>query len=549
MKRIMRRPVAAVLGVAAIAAAAFVATSGAWPPDPLSLTNVPANTKAPGITSPNVLSPELAEIAVAQGSNKLENGTAAVPYYGYDGNGPLVPVAPSLTEATKTEPDKNTYLVLPGLKGADPAYGYGSHFLFQGHEGGTPGYLTRVNLDADAAHRVTLLGTKDSSGADLPDFDGSTWDPWAKRLLFTAEGSKGGGVWQATLDVPAKIDSLTGILGQGGYEAVQNDSDGNVWIVEDSGGAAGTANPHAKQPNSFVFRFEPYDATDLSKGGKLQALQVISLRSGQPITFHAGQADADIKSDDTKDLHTYGHTFQTKWVTVHDTATDGTAPFSGNTAAKAHQATPFKRPENGQFQPGTRFGTFFFDETGDTDNRSEAGADYGAFGAIQVLTQSSPSADTGRLRLFYQADQNHGSLDNVTFLAQDKVAFVEDAGDTLHAQRNALDSGYMFDTKTDYSQGAQPVRFLAEGRDPSATLDSGLSAASTPGFQNDGDNEITGIHASDGDPSARGILGAKIPRLFAGDHHDWLRWRLFYTAQHGDNMTWEILPARAVRGG
>ncbi|HEY6796773.1 MAG TPA: hypothetical protein VI248_19045 [Kineosporiaceae bacterium] len=85
-----------------------------------------------------------------------------------------------------------------------------------------------------------------------------------------------------------------------------------------------------------------------------------------------------------------------------------------------------------------------------------------------------------------------------------------------------------------YATGRQPVRFLAEGRDPSATVDSGFSGK--PGFQNDGDNEITGIHASDGDPTPHGLPGAKIPRLF----HD--GWRLFWTQQHGDNTTREITP-------
>jgi hypothetical protein len=160
---------------------------------------------------------------------------------------------------------------------------------------------------------------------------------------------------------------------------------------------------------------------------------------------------------------------------------------------------------------------------------------------VQVLTQSSPSADTGTLHLLYQGDQAHTGFDNVTFLARNKVAFVEDAGDTLHTQRNALDSGYVLDTQTDYSApGAQPVRFLAEGRDPSATIDSALTSSG-----NDGDNEITGIHASDGDPSTGGILGAKVPRLFSpADGNAANRWRLFYTAQHGDNVTWEIVPAQ-----
>ena len=54
---------------------------------------------------------------------------------------------------------------LKGLKGADPSYDYGTHFLFQGHETGSPGYVTRVNLDADTAHRVTLLATLPNDAA------------------------------------------------------------------------------------------------------------------------------------------------------------------------------------------------------------------------------------------------------------------------------------------------------------------------------------------------------------------------------------------------
>src|SRR4029077_6469323 len=127
----------------------------------------------------------------------------------------------------------------------------------------------------------------------------------------------------------------------------------------------------------------------------------------------------------------------------------------------------------------------------------------------------------------------------------------EDAGDTLHSQRNALDSGYLLDANVDYSKpnAPEPVRFLAEGRDASATLDSGLTGVA--GFQNEGDNEITGIHVSNGDPGRGGILGAQIPRPWrdrddnsgrGGDDHG-LPWRVFYTAQHGDNVTWEIVPA------
>src|SRR5215813_13402390 len=96
--------------------------------DDLGLSSVPANPDVRGITYPNVLSPQLDEHVVAQGSMKLENGVTIAQYYGYNGNGSLMPdpkivQAPGTNvEASKTEPDKNTYLKLRGLHGGDPNY-------------------------------------------------------------------------------------------------------------------------------------------------------------------------------------------------------------------------------------------------------------------------------------------------------------------------------------------------------------------------------------------------------------------------------------------
>src|SRR5262249_29952670 len=152
-------------------------------------------------------------------------------------------------------PDKNTYLVLEGQKGPDASYDYGHHFLFQGHENGPAGVgsITRVNLDADYAHRVTLLATAESNGTPLHAIDGSTWDPWARRLIYTTEATK---TYQTTLDFPPTVEDISGSVGLGGYEGVQNDSDGNLWIIEDVGGVKGaTLAKNAKQPNSFVYRF------------------------------------------------------------------------------------------------------------------------------------------------------------------------------------------------------------------------------------------------------------------------------------------------------
>jgi hypothetical protein len=362
---------------------------------------------------------------------------------------------------------------------------------------------------------VTVLATADSLSAPLTTVDGSTWDPWAQRLLFTTENASAP-TYAATPGYPSTVADVSGALGRGGYEGIQDDSAGNIWIVEDIGGLNKGATK-ARVPNSFLYRYAPAKPGDL-KNGKLQVLQVLNA-SGDPITQASQTA---LNSPDQLALHTYGASFKTRWITIHDTATDGVAPFNANSLAKQKDGTPFKRPENGQLRPGSKFQEFYFDETGDTN-------------AIFKLTQSSPSASTGKLTIFYKGDQAHAGFDNVAFLSRDEVAFVEDAGDTLHTQRNALDSGYVFDVTVDYSNPAnQPLRWLAEGRDASATID-----AANAGFgKNDQDNEITGIHVSDGDPTVDGILGAKLPQLFENKS-----WRWFYTQQHGDNPTYEVVSA------
>src|SRR5262249_32463532 len=229
-------------------------------------------------------------------------------YYGYDNdtlNGAGQPImvastATGNTEAHKTEPDKNTYLVFDkSLPGADPSYDYGTHFLFQGHETGSPGYITRINLDADAAHRVTLLATTDSTGAPIADIDGSTWDPWAQRLLFTTENSNAP-TYAATPGYPSTVTDVSGALGRGRYEGIQDDGVGNIWIVEDIGGA-NKDGTRARVPHSFIYRYVPDHPGDLANG-RLQVLQVLNA-AGTPIT-EASQTP--LNSPDQLALHTYG---------------------------------------------------------------------------------------------------------------------------------------------------------------------------------------------------------------------------------------------------
>src|SRR5262249_39936207 len=207
--------VSALAAVVAIGAA--VGTSSGEVQKKKSVSEPGAVPKVVGNSAPNELASGLVASPVAQGSQPLENGTDAIPFYGYHGDGPMLPAPGDVqapghnVEATKSEPDKNTYLVLHGQEGPDPDYDYGKHFLFQGHELGV-GYITRINLDADDAHRITLWATEDANHNPLPTIDGSTWNPWAQRLLFTSERGTNGGVFQSTLDFPPLVEDISGIL-------------------------------------------------------------------------------------------------------------------------------------------------------------------------------------------------------------------------------------------------------------------------------------------------------------------------------------------------
>ena len=503
---------AGLLGAAGASVAAVTLLAGggnAVAHDAFAAGAEPAANPRVGIQD-NVLVSGLRQDPVAWGQLPLTNPDAALgtTHYGYNtsGGGPLTQ---NPKEAFKTEPDKNAYLVFGG-----------HHYLYQGHEGGPAGYVTRVDLDqADPKQRVKLLAGTDTAGGKLPTFDGITWDPFSHQLLLTAESSAPtGGVFAVSLDANGDPTSSGAVrltaLGSGGYEGIQNDADGNVWIVEDIGGTAAGTNGKGKVPNSYVYRFTPTDRTDLTKGGTLQALQVLRA-GGTPVT--AAQLQVDGRDPFIADLHTYGKTFTTAWATVADVS-------NATAGAKAAGATPFKRPENGVFRPGTGFKEFYFTETGDTNALSDLP---GAFGAVFRLTQSGPGATTGTISPVTVGDVTHTGLDNISFASKDQLLVVEDAGDGLHAQRGALDSGYALDLRK--KEDRTPFRWLAEGRDGSATYD----ALFSPGY-NDGDNEITGIHTSDGDVTVGGILGAKVPTQFANG------WRIFWTQQHGENVTWEL---------
>ncbi|MEA2294039.1 MAG: hypothetical protein QOE86_1678 [Solirubrobacteraceae bacterium] len=544
MRRTLVGAAVALTGLAATGVAIGQITNGV--PSAQQRSGSPADVLAAGWT----------KTTAALGSQALENPSNVITRYGYLSD----KAAQNSGLDTKTEPDQNTYLVSgsnPG--GPESAFDYGRRFLVQGHEvfsSSTAGvghsnsaYITRVNLDVplNDPHRITLLTQADGSGnTGAASLDGSNYDPFTGQLIFTGEGNNAfGGIfvtdfkWGGT--TPPPTTRLLGQLGTAGYEGVQLDDKGDVYLVEDAGGSTVVDNGTAtkvKQPNSFVFRYKPATPGDLS-AGKLQALQVSV--DGTPMTFHSsgtGPRD-DALGTPIKRLHS-GERLDATWVTVHDTATDGTATFDANALAKSAGATPLKRPENGKFVPGSDFRSFVISETGDTDQRAgtyPGAADRGAWGALLRIDLPTAGADAGTVRTIALGDATHASFDNVTFLDKDTLLAGEDRGDTLHAQLNALDSLWSFDLTQPLDKINETAqRLVAQGRDPEATDDVAKKEATPPvPDQNDGDNEITGVHVSDGSMSVGGILGSVDPSKVAGT-------RIFITYQHGANATFELAP-------
>ena len=322
------------------------------------------------------------------------------------------------------------------------------------------------------------------------------------------------------------MQRLDGSMGQAGYEGIVPDSLGNVYLVEDTGGSSvedGGVGTSIKQPNSFVYRFVPTHRGDLT-AGKLEALQIVA--DGEPISFHSGAgARDDALGEPIRVLHS-GATLQARWVTIHDTATDGTTAFDANALAKAEEATPLKRPENGKFVPGSDFTKFVFDETGDTNEVAglyPGAAERGAWGALLELTMPEAGASTGTIKTVVLGDETHNSYDNVTFLDSHTLVASEDRGDTLHDQENVLDSIWSYDLNKNYGEiQGDAQRLVALGRDPEA---SGSGAE---------DNEPTGIYVSEGGTAAGDLVGAYDPAASPAT-------RIFFTEQHGENNTYEVV--------
>ena len=524
-----------------------------------TLSPVAAVPKTDGVAAPNVLAAGLIEVPAAVGTMPIENAAPAFPFYGFAGDGSMLPAPGAMqqkdmhVEATKTEPDKNTYLVLdrrhrrrPGLR-LRHALPLPGPRVGRDADGSSRAYITRINLDADAAHRVTLLATKDVDGKPLPTIDGSTWDPFAQRLLFTTEHGTNGGVWQATPRLPVQGRATSrASLGRGGYEGIQNDSDGNLWIVEDIGGGNGRPNDQARQAAELASSTASCRRTRPTSPRAASSRPCRSLDverpadhlprrpSGRrhPVGRHEGRCTPTARRSRRAGSRSTTPTIDGTDAVRRQRARQG--------ASRRRRSSARRTASSG---PGPDFKEFFFDETGDTD-AAHRGRRRRTAASARVL-----QADPGRARpptrarspLLPRRRRRTPASTTSPFLDRRPARSSSRTPATrCTRQRNALDSGYVFDVTRRLLQAATPSRCASSPRaaTPSATIDSARGSA-TDGFQNDGDNEITGIHVSDGDPTVDGPARRQGRRRRSENG-----WRVFYTQQHGDNMTWEILSRR-----
>ena len=317
--------------------AAFVAilASPAWAADGIEIVEdgVPSANLKGATTSSTLIDPDFRTRLLAEGTDPLENPSGVITKYGM------------LSDGTLTEPDENTYLVFPKNPGGPSLhYDYGRHFLYQGHENGAPkAYVTRINLDVPRGdiHRITLLTPVDpaTGNTGLGSVDGSTYNPFTQTLLFTQEAGNAGEVVQLTTGWPTQRSQLDAFLGKAGFEGIHTDKDGNIYMIEDTGGAtSATTTPvnlnKGRQPNSFVYRFVPNNRSRIEDGGKLQALQVTV--DGTPIVFGGtttAQQDADISSTASSNCTSPARIIRS-----------GGSPFTPRKPATALRSTPTPRP-------------------------------------------------------------------------------------------------------------------------------------------------------------------------------------------------------------
>ena len=265
--------------------------------------------KVTGQAAPNALISGLVESAVAQGSTPLENGTQAIPFYGYDGDGPMLP-APGAVQtpgSRRSDQDRARQEHLP--RAAVSAARMRPTTTARASSSRATRSARRAASPASTSMPTPRIGSPDRRQGHQRQrarFRRLDLGSVAARLLFTPR--RGGrrslaGDDRLSLGVVGHLGRLRPRRIRGHPERLRRqrlDRRGHrrperarSTTTRSSRTASSTASSRRKR-------------NDLTQGGKLQALQVMSLATRPADRVPRRQADADILSQDVKDLHTYG---------------------------------------------------------------------------------------------------------------------------------------------------------------------------------------------------------------------------------------------------
>ena len=511
----MKRRILWMLPVVGVAACWPRAASQRRSPGRRSRTSPSANTKSAGYAPANMLSPELQQTIVAQGSTKVENPTAAISLLRLRQRRPERPRAcrrwsrrrrrrPRRRRPSRTRTRTSCF------KGAARRRRRATTTARTSSSRATRAARARRRHHAHQPRRRRRAprdGARDDRTRPVRRSRTST----ARRGIRGHSGCCSRRRTRPRRPTPRRrtirrrSTDVSGALGRGGYEGIQDDSAGNIWIVEDIGGAkkAGHDREAAEQlPLPLRARRTPGDLAER----KLEALQVMNAGRRTPITFESQAAlNAPTRSRCTR--------------TARRSTRSGSSSTTPPSTAR-RRSTPTRRPRRRtpRRSSGPRTGSsvrarssreFYFDETGDTNATSPENDTAGGWGSVLKLTQRRPRADTGTLHALLQGERGDRGLRqrDVPLARRDHVRAGRGRHPAHRAKRSTRASSSTCEATT-------PSRATSRSAgSPRAAIRRRPSTPRTGLRKNDGDNEITGVHVSDGDPAQDGILGAKIPNL------------------------------------
>ena len=422
-------------------------------------------------------------------------------------------------EATKTEPDKNTYLVLARPERRRPELRLRHALPLPGpRAAASPGYITRINLDADGAHRVTLLATADSTRRSAAGR--STARPGIRsRSACCSRTENGAERRRLAGDAGRSRRSVEDISGVARPRRLRGHPERLERQPLDRRGRRrrrrARCNTIARQPNSFVYRFLPNDPRDLDRRQAAGA--------AGDLAAHARPADR-VPRRTGRRRHPLGRRRRPAHLRqgVHRRAGS-----RSTTRRRRHGAVRRQRAGEDAAR-----------------RRRSSGPRTASSGPARTSPSSSstrPATRTPRtrgrlalrrLRRHPQADAVHApaatpascrssTCGDVVHTGLDNIAFWDDEPRSC-SSRTPATACTPSATRSTRPGSSTCGRLLEPGDQPARGCSRRVATRrprSTPrlggrrhGFQNEGDNEITGFHVSDGDPTTRGILGAKLPQ-------------------------------------